>query len=297
MSINAFNSVSDIITRYDAFLIDLWGVIHDGHDPYAGAAHCLLKLQEAGKHVIFVSNAPRRAYRAASKLDEMGIDTSHYNHILTSGEVTFDYVASNIHTLGKRYLMIGPSRDDGLLDNTGCVRVYDAKDADFVVVTGFSQDNSEIEHDLPTLHACLDQKLPMLCANPDIVVVRLDGSRSLCAGVIAGHYEKLGGNVHYFGKPYKEAFDQALSFISEIPLSRIAMIGDNLDTDIKGGKLAGLDTFCIAGGILAEKLGIEHGELPNIEALSRLCSNDTLPFAVLPAFIWEANTVYGQVAE
>ncbi len=287
MTINTFPNLSSFADKYDGFLIDLWGVIHDGHDPYDGAKECLKALRNAGKHIVFLSNAPRRSSRAIQKLEDMGITADCYDHVLTSGEVTHHYVKSGKHGFGKRYLMIGPSRDDGLLDGIGYTRVYDAAEADFCVVTGFSMDNSEIEHDMPTLEACLEKNLPMLCANPDIVVVRLDGSRSLCAGVVANAYAEMGGKVIPFGKPFGDAYTEAFKLLEVSNKSRIAMIGDNLDTDIKGGNDAGIDTYLIAGGILAEELGIKHGQLPNINALEAICKPKAIvPYAVIPGFLW-----------
>lgn len=286
MTILTFPNVSAFADKYDGFLIDLWGVIHDGHEPYEGAKECLRALRSEGKHIVFLSNAPRRSWRAIEKLEDMGITSDCYDHVLTSGEVTHHYVKSGEHGFGKRYLMIGPARDDGLLDGIGYERVYDAKDADFAVVTGFSMDNSEIEHDIPTLQACLEHQLPMICANPDIVVVRLDGTRSLCAGVVANTYAEMGGNVINFGKPYPKAYEEAFELLHIKDKSRIAMIGDNLDTDIKGGNSAGINTYLIAGGILAEKLGIVHGKLPDVEALEKECQNATRPHAVIPGMLW-----------
>lgn len=286
--IQTFPSLTAIADNYDGFLIDLWGVIHDGHDPYDGAKDALKSLRAAGKHLVFLSNAPRRAWRAVEKLDDMGITPDCYDHVLTSGEVTHDFVKSGAHGYGNKYLMIGPSRDDGLLDGTGYERVYNAAEANFAIVTGFSMDNSEIEHDIPTLEACFKHKLPLLCANPDIVVVRLDGSRSLCAGVVANTYAEMGGEVINFGKPHKNAYERAFELLHIKDTNRIAMIGDNLDTDIKGGNENGVDTYLIAGGILAEELGIVHGQLPDVDALETICKpKGVCPFGVLPGFVWK----------
>lgn len=287
MTIKTFSNISSIADNYDGFLIDLWGVIHDGHDLYDGAKDCLKSLKAAGKKIVFLSNAPRRSFRAIKRLEELGITADCYDHVLTSGEVTNHYVKSGVHGFGKRFLMIGPSRDDGLLDDTDYVRVYDASEADFVIVTGFSNDNSKIEDDIPTLEACKQHNLPMICANPDIVVVRIDGSRSLCAGVVSEKYKEMGGEITYFGKPYSKAYEEAFNLLNIEDKSRVSMIGDNIDTDIKGGQDAAINTYLIAGGILAEELGIVHGELPNVDALEAICKpKGTVPYAVLPGFIW-----------
>jgi len=127
----------------------------------------------------------------------------------------------------------------------------------------------------------------MICANPDIVVVRQTGTRALCAGVIAEKYAQMGGKTTQFGKPYKQVYEKCFALVPNTPKARIAAIGDNLATDIKGANKAGIDSYLIAGGILGEQLGIQHGQLPAPEKLAKICDElGAKPDGVLPEFIW-----------
>lgn len=286
MTIKSFNKTSQIIDNYDAFLIDLWGVIHDGLVIYPGVNDCLKQIKAAGKKVIFLSNAPRRASKAAEGLKRVGVEDGLYDHIITSGEVAFEYASTYPTNLGKNFYMIGPDRDNGLFDGLEYQSTPPEK-ADFVVVTGFENDESTLAEKLPELQECLKHNLPLICVNPDMVVVRQTGARALCAGVIAQEYKKMGGKISQFGKPHKSVYEKCFSLLDGIDKSRIAAIGDNLDTDIKGAVNEGIDSYLIAGGILAENLGINHGQLPEIDKLQKLCDNaNSTPFAVLPEFIW-----------
>lgn len=287
MNIERYSNISAIAEHYDAFLVDLWGVIHDGIETYDGAADCLKAMQQAGKKVIFLSNAPRRSSKAIEKLEELNIPAHLYDRVITSGEITHHYIRSGTHGFGKKYLMIGPERDNGLLDGTDYQRVGNPADADFVVVTGFNNDDSNIDSIVPILENALDHNLPMICANPDLVVVRKNGKRDLCAGKIAEQYEIMGGTLRQFGKPYPEVYNHALTFLTDTYISRIAAIGDSLETDIRGANGKSIDAYLIPGGILGEHLGVEHGQLPDADRLQSLCdSYRVFPKAVLPAFVW-----------
>lgn len=284
--ISLHNNLSEITDKYDAFFIDLWGVIHDGIEAYDGVNECLEHLIQNNKKVIFLSNAPRRSIRAKEGLQRVGVPNNLYHHIITSGEATHDFLKSNEHDLGKNFYMIGPERDNGLMDGTGYNKTDNADQADFAIVTGFDNDDSTIEDVMPQINSCLENNLTMVCANPDIIVVRKSGVKALCAGVIAEQYQELGGEVIVFGKPHNSVYQKCFEYLGGIPKEKIAMIGDNLDTDIKGANNFGIDSYLIAGGILGQSLGIEHGQLPEIEKLEDICKlSDIFPTGVLPAFI------------
>ncbi len=288
MSPRLLPRLADMTAHYDAFLIDLWGVIHDGVNTYPGVHDALRRLKEAGKTIIFLSNAPRRATKAMESLARMKIDASYYDHVVTSGEALWDY-AKNHHqpfdSKWESYIYIGPEKDRDILVGLPYTEVMSAKDAQFALTTGFDEDDSTIDEKIPQLQDTIQYNIPLICANPDKVVVRLNGSRALCAGVIADKYTEMGGTSHYFGKPYAAVYEKALKYIPNIPKSRVAAIGDSLETDIKGANDAGIDSYLIAGGILGEQLGIRHGELPEALKLQSLCAQYTItPYGVLPAF-------------
>lgn len=287
MTIAQHNNISEIIDNYDAFIIDLWGVIHDGIEAYPGVNECLEQIKSKGKQSIFLSNAPRRSIRAIEGLQRVGVPDGLYDHVITSGETTYEYLKSDEHSLGKKFFMLGPDRDAGLMEGTEYSPTPSPTEADFAIVTGLDNDESTVEEIHPELNECLANKLTMICANPDIIIVRQSGVKALCAGAIAEEYQQMGGKIIQFGKPYKSVYEKCFDYLSKTPKSRIAMVGDNLDTDIKGANNAGIDSYLIAGGILGKDLGIKHGELPPIDKLEAICKTASIsPTAVLPAFIW-----------
>lgn len=231
---------------YDAFLIDLWGVVHDGHVLYPGVAETLAALAHAGKRIIFLSNAPRRAEKAEAILTQLGIAPNHYDHLLTSGECAYQQLRTE---QPRPYYYLGPSKDEDILDDLPYPSVA-PEAAAFILCTGFAYDFQPEEEIRPLLADLAALSLPMLCVNPDVEVVRQDGTYQLCAGWVAEAYAALGGAVDYIGKPYPAVYDACFALLRDIPKPRILAIGDNLLTDIKGANHAGIDAALITGGIL-----------------------------------------------
>lgn len=248
-------SFAPLALQYDAFLLDLWGVVHDGTAMYPGAAQCLQMLYEAGKPVVIISNAPRRAAKAQAVLDTLGVPRNYYRAIYTSGEVAFRVMQEGEFAFGRNYLFIGPDRDRDVLKETICQEVQSLENADFLLNVGFGSEQDEVADVSDLLSKAKDFELPMLCLNPDLHVVKITGERYECAGVIAKAYRQMGGKVHYFGKPYLDIYERALLELPGIDKSRILAIGDGPDTDIHGACAAGIDSLLITGGIM------KHGEV------------------------------------
>lgn len=279
--------MEEIAENFDAFIIDLWGVLHDGTHAYPGAIDCLKQLKKQDKKIVLLSNAPRLSYKAEDILSNLGFSRDLYDFVLTSGQVTHDYMKVTKNFGENRFYYIGPKKDEDILDGLQYTRVDDPKDATVVIVTGFDDFGDELESKLPEAQACLDAGVPMVCANPDRFVVKQDGRKMLCAGLIAEWYHHNGGRVQYFGKPYNDAYQECFELIELIDMSKAAAIGDSLHTDIAGANGHGIYSIFVAGGIHAEELGIEHGERPSRETFEKFCNKETVfPNAFIPAFVW-----------
>lgn len=268
--------LSGIADRYDGFILDLWGVVHDGVRPYPGVVDCLSALCAGGKRVCLLSNAPRRIDAAAGKLTAMGVTPDLYDALHTSGEASFEALRDRSDAwhaaLGPKLFHIGPPRDNDVYDSlTDRVRVATPEEADFVLNTGIDDYDETLADYDPILRRCLDRGLPMLCANPDLVVV-IDESLVLCAGELARHYAALGGDVRYHGKPHAPVYRRCFDLLGGMAPSRILAVGDSLRTDIAGANAAGIDSLLITGGIHREELGTALGELPGPERLADLLS-------------------------
>jgi HAD superfamily hydrolase (TIGR01459 family) len=244
--------LSEIAENYDGFIIDLWGVMHDGVMPFPGAVRCLERL--AGRQTLLLSNAPRRAASAQRMLRQLGIADHLYSFILTSGEATWlalrDRSEPWFARLGTRVYHIGPQRDRNVMEGLGLTLATVPDQAEFVLNTGPDDDATDprdLAAFMPELAACLRARLPMICANPDLVVVRA-GVRLLCAGALAGFYTAQGGDVFSVGKPDPAIYRMAMATLGA-PVSRILAIGDSLHTDIAGAAQSGIDSLWILSGI------------------------------------------------
>jgi HAD superfamily hydrolase (TIGR01459 family) len=275
--------LGELAGGYDGFIVDLWGVVHDGIAPYPAALDCLARLR--GRPVLLLSNAPRRADSARRMLQRMGVADTLYTDIVTSGEAVWlalrDRTDPWFARLGGRVYHFGPQRDRNVLEGLSLVLAAHPEDADFVVNTGPDDDVSDpraLETFVPELAACLRAGLPMICANPDLVVMR-GGVRILCAGSLAAWYAAEGGDVATLGKPDPAIYAMALARMG-LPAGRVLAIGDSLHTDIAGAAGAGLDSLWILGGIHAQELA-DGAELAGLAAARGLA-----PSGVLARLAW-----------
>ncbi|MAL78668.1 MAG: TIGR01459 family HAD-type hydrolase [Sneathiella sp.] len=267
MTFTIIPGLQAVASDYDAFILDLWGVVHNGKQPYPGALDCMARLREGGRQIILVSNAPRTNNFVISFLEGLGVARDRYDHILTSGDLTRQALETRDHPFlkdrGKAFYQIGASRDKGLEDGLEYARVFDVPAADFLICTGLTNDETETPEDYRNLLSkALSHDLPMLCANPDLTVMRGDAS-IYCAGAIAALYAEMGGRVVLFGKPYPEVYRQAMARLAISDPARILAVGDSMRTDIKGAASAGIDSILVSGGIHADEWGLQGGALPS----------------------------------
>ena len=276
---------ASLAARYDGFIIDLWGVIHDGVQPYPGAADVLARLRDLGKPAVLLSNAPRRSTIAAAAMRAMGLGDELYTGIMTSGEATWQALSHRqdpwFAALGRRVFHLGPQRYAGTLENLDLVVVATPGEADFVLNTGPDANISSTDIAIyePTLQACRAANLPMICANPDLEVI-LGGQRVICAGALALRYEELGGDVRYFGKPDPAIYTPVLAMLGK-DKSRVLAIGDALRTDIAGATASGIASCWVLGGIHGAELGDDTALIRAAAAASGLA-----PVAAIPSFVW-----------
>ena len=271
--------------RYDGFILDLWGVIHDGVTAYPGAVDCLAHLAAAGKRIALLSNAPRRAAPARAAMRAMGIADAYTENLLTSGEAVHaalrDRTDPWFASLGRRVFHLGPPRDRNVIEGLDLELVLVPAAATFVLNTGPDDERgpSSLAPFEPVLGECLEAGLPMICANPDLEVIR-GGVRVICAGLLAQRYAELGGEVRSLGKPDPAIYATTLAMLGT-SRTRTLAVGDSLRTDIAGAARAGLDAAWVLGGIHAEGLA---GDPARVEAAAREAG--LAPVAALPRFTW-----------
>lgn len=249
--------VREVARNYDAFIVDLWGVIHDGDRLYAGVDEALARLRLDGRQTCLLSNVPRRLPAVRSRLRGMGLLDHAYDHLMSSGEMTYLALANRStedhKALGDRFLHIGAPTDGDVIDGLAYERVTTTACADFVLNSGIRSPDETVAHLEGMLVEAADRSLPMVCANPDLVVMR-GGRLGLCAGAIAARYEEVGGTVIYHGKPTRGVYDRCLDLLDHPDPSRILAIGDSFRTDIRGAAALGFDSLFVTHGIHADEL-------------------------------------------
>lgn len=277
-------SLSEFAQTYDAALCDVWGVLHDGRSARSHAVDALQKFREQRGPVILLSNAPRPVGDVEKQFARLGVAHDCYDAILTSGMLAHDDLARR--SLGRelRLLHIGPERDRGVFASLP-VRFVAADSAELVVCTGLFDDDTESPEDYRDMLTALSRRhLEFLCVNPDMVVQR-GGQLVYCAGALARLYTELGGRAVYYGKPHAPIYGAALSLARKAANRadlRVVVLGDGVETDIRGANMAGLDAVFIADGI--------HGEdvrelTPS--AVEKLCSESgVFVRAAMRTLVW-----------
>ena len=277
-----------LAAHYDGYILDVWGVMHQGGPAYPEALDCLRHLRAAGKRVVFLSNAPRLAGQVERVLNGKGVDSALYDGVVASGDAARRALADPsrhpFDGLGTRYHLLGPPGSDDMLDGLAYAAA-DVAVADYLLGIGLDDGRDAVGDHEPILQAAAARDLPMICVNPDLLVIRL-GVQEPCAGALAARYEAIGGRVRYYGKPYADVYDLALDKLGLAP-ARVLAVGDGLGTDIAGANAAGLDSLLITGGLLADALDLAPGERPSERALEEACrAAGARPSAALSTFVW-----------
>ena len=244
--------------KYRLILCDVWGVIHDGVNLYAGAAERLRQWREQGRCVILVTNAPRTADAVEHQLARIGLPRDAYDSVATSGEAGIEA----LNALGRAIGFIGTAGDRAILEGRG-VRIAQDEDFTDLACTGLEEARPDPEDYRRDLERWAERDVHMHCLNPDRVVIR-GGVAEACAGAIADVYEGLGGRVTWYGKPFPTIYRYALHLAGDPPLSEVLAVGDSLRTDILGAARMGFDTVFVTGGIHAGEpfpadFGDQHG--------------------------------------
>ena len=239
MKTKLITGLSQIQSKYDAFFIDLWGVVHNGIELYPGAIDVLKNLNKLSKRFVLISNAPRPSKTVEKYLLNLKMEKIFTKQVFTSGEAALKTLKEKIY--GEKFYHIGPKKDQDLIsglekNNTSLNK------CDFLLCTGlFENEQSSLNYYKNLLKKYI--KIKMICTNPDLIVHR--GSEiEYFAGSIAKIFEKLGGKVIYFGKPYPEIYNFCIK-----KNENVLAIGDNIRTDISGANKMNFDSLFITGGI------------------------------------------------
>ncbi|MBC6497517.1 MAG: TIGR01459 family HAD-type hydrolase [Alphaproteobacteria bacterium GM7ARS4] len=295
------HGISCLVNDYDALFCDLWGVAHNGVALFPHVLHALRQWQDHKKRLVFISNAPRRAYAIAAQLRHMGMADALHDGVISSGEEAWHALTRNDKDApygqwGKNFYHIGPERDHNMFEGLPQKPVRSIDACSFILNSGPWGDlqGSDLQggdhHDLHAYHAILEQglrqKKPMICLNPDIDVIR-GTKRVLCAGALARSYRQRGGVVSYHGKPYPSIYAMAHKRINErhhepIPKQRILALGDSLTTDIAGADSYAIHSVLVLSGLHKAPIGNSIDDA----YLAQLAQTPPTPHYVMTQLAW-----------
>jgi len=262
-------NLRDLVDNVDVLLSDIWGVVHNGLVAFPEACEALHTFRSRGGTVILITNAPRPADSVQRQLRKLGVADDTYDAIVSSGDLTRHYVAGHP---GRKVFWLGPERDNSIYRGLDPV-LSPLEQADYIVCTGLLDDETETPEDYRgMLLKARERKLPLICANPDIVVER--GDRLIyCAGAIAELYRELGGEVIFYGKPHRPIYERAMALVAErrghaTELRRVLAIGDSVRTDLTGARGFGIDCLFVTRGIHAEDFeGVDQLDPASVKEL------------------------------
>lgn len=285
-SIRLLESIAPLGTRYDAWLCDVWGVVHNGAVAFPNAVEALSRFREQGGISVLISNSPRPGEGVREQLRGFGVPDECYDGLVTSGDVTRALLIEND---AEEVFHLGPSRDLPIFEGLD-VQLVDGDEAEICVCSGLYDDESETPEDYRALLRDLsDLDMEMICANPDLMVERGD-KLIYCAGALAELYEAYGGSVTYAGKPHRPIYDLAMAVIEDLSgrqldRSSILCIGDGVATDIAGAAASELDSVFIASAVHVD--GFAPGDSLDPDGIMQVFDGQPArPLAAMSELIW-----------
>jgi HAD superfamily hydrolase (TIGR01459 family) len=246
------DGLRDIADQFDLYLVDQYGVLHDGVAGYPGAIDGLARLASGGRKVIVLTNSGKGASENQARLAALGFANSHLHAVVSSGGVALQLVSSGV--LGPRFAIgadacvIGRRGDTYAFSSDDFRLVARPQDADFLVFAGSDAPRTSLEAYRSMLTPAAQARVPAICVNPDVTMIR-DGQLVPAPRAIAKVYENLGGKVEYVGKPHSAIFRHALTIAATRVDARVIMIGDSPEHDVCGAKALGLSTLLVRTGI------------------------------------------------
>lgn len=282
----------ELMDTYDGFIMDQWGVLHNGLQPYDGVIDTLNHLKQNKKQVIILSNSAKRSADNVERLKKLGIKPGLYKEVITAGEVTWrglnEQKDAPFKEIGKKCYLVSRPDDRALLAGLDIELVKDVEQAQFILITGFDSSRMKIEDLDPVFKKAVGKRIPAICANPDMVTV-YGHERQPGPGAIAKRYQELGGAAHYIGKPHKTIFRYCLGLFDNIIPSRILVVGDSIQHDIAGGVSVDMDTAFITAGIHANAFKPDMTNERKRKVMEQLAQGygGIRPTLVLDSLVWQ----------
>ncbi|WP_326646435.1 TIGR01459 family HAD-type hydrolase [Streptomyces anthocyanicus] len=247
----ALAGFADLIDHYDAFVLDQWGVLHEGNRLFDGVLPLLAEMARRDKEVMILTNSSKSSIRNVRRLEtRFGLDRSHYQALISSADLVHDWVVGtypigNLRTPSTVFVYADEG-DEQLLDGTGVRVVDDVAQADAVLMLSLPVTDTPDQHRHWMTEAAR-ARLPLVCPSNDLHTVRPSGVYGGMAGVIGG-YTALGGLCHNLGKPSPHVFAVCARQMATADPRRILMVGDQIASDVVGAQSHGWDTALVKTG-------------------------------------------------
>ena len=279
--------LEEIYDNYDAFILDQWGVIHDGKKGYLNAIKCIEKLYSKKKILTIISNSSRKKEETIMRLPNLGFQSAHFHEVMTSGEMIWSSLKnkddSEVKSLGKRCFHIyDQTKNEGEILQKGLEKyifVKNIEDADFILGCTPFFEKAVVDY-IPLLNDAKEKDLLFVCANPDFESLeKKSNSLTFCMGTIAELYNSLGGKTFLLGKPSIEIYKKTFEELKNIKKSRILAIGDSLFHDIRGAINFGVDSLLITS------TGIHRDFFDNKNPSWKTCNNSLKKHKIKPTYI------------
>lgn len=280
--------------RYDGFLLDQFGVLHDGRALFPGVAAALGRLKAAGKRVVILSNSGKRAAVNEARLAKLGLARDNYDALVSSGEVAWQGFREGreapFSNLGRACLFFSRGGDRSAVEGLDLELVEHLAGADFVFLSGLDPDPESAERCRALLSEARRRDLPLLCSNPDLTAIEGEGLAP-APGRFARDYAEAGGKVHWIGKPAPLIYRAALQRLG-LPPARVLAIGDSLDHDVAGAAGVGLDSALVTGGVHRTDFGETADPAARLRRLGEVMAarpGAAVPAWLLPGFYFEGG--------
>jgi HAD superfamily hydrolase (TIGR01459 family) len=276
--------------HYEGFLLDQWGVIHDGQQMLPEAVAALTELKRRNKRLVVLSNSGRRAALSRRRLADMGLNVAMFDAVVTSGEAAWNLLRHRtqpgFRDLGRRCVLFTIGGDRTVLDDLGIEVVEEPEDADFLFNTGLEIPPRTLDDYRAILERAARRALPMLCSNPDRIAPSA-GRLITAPGTVAAMYEEMGCSVLYVGKPHAPIYGACLDAFEGLGPTEILAVGDSVEHDVRGANGVAIDCCFVMGGIHADDFPPAASPADRRRQLTDLCERvGARPQWVVPRLIW-----------
>ncbi len=216
------------LERYDCFLLDQFGVLHDGTNPLPGAIEIVQRLTDKGKKVVITSNTSQRAHTAKAKWKKLGFPP--VSDFITSGEFAYYYLNKRYH--GKKAIIFGWRSQAGpqeYLQGTDIEILSSDRvdEADVLIFQGSEtmglqdislRETGELDDDVvKVMQAAAERGIPAVCCNQDLKALWTSGEHYMPGMLEVAYRTQFGGKTIFYGKPDVEFFAAAVDVAISSP--------------------------------------------------------------------------------